>query len=66
VPPAVRTWLCNEGFDPVYGARPINRLIQKHLMNPLATALLEGTIHDEDTVAVELTDDHRVVVKTNH
>ncbi|HQS18976.1 ATP-dependent chaperone ClpB [Reyranella sp.] len=45
-------WLANRGYDPVYGARPLKRVIQRSLQNPLATQLLEGRIHDGDTVEV--------------
>jgi ATP-dependent Clp protease ATP-binding subunit ClpB len=45
-------WLANEGYDPVYGARPLKRVIQRSLQNPLAGALLEGTIKDGETVKV--------------
>jgi ATP-dependent Clp protease ATP-binding subunit ClpB len=47
-----RSWLADTGYDPVYGARPLKRAIQTYLQNPLATMLLEGRIHDGDTVAV--------------
>ncbi len=49
---SARDWLANAGYDPVYGARPLKRAIQTHLQNPLATRLLEGSIHDGDTVHV--------------
>jgi len=45
-------WLANRGYDPVYGARPLKRVIQRSLQNPLATQLLEGRIGDGDTVEV--------------
>jgi ATP-dependent Clp protease ATP-binding subunit ClpB len=45
-------WLANEGYDPVYGARPLKRVIQRSLQNPLATLLLEGAIHEAETVRV--------------
>ena len=45
-------WLANRGYDPVYGARPLKRVIQRSLQNPLATQLLEGKIGDGDTVEV--------------
>jgi ATP-dependent Clp protease ATP-binding subunit ClpB len=45
-------WLANRGYDPVYGARPLKRVIQRSLQNPLATMLLEGKIVDGDTVEV--------------
>ncbi len=37
-------WLANRGYDPVYGARPLKRVIQRSLQNPLATQILEGRI----------------------
>ncbi len=50
-------WLANEGYDPVYGARPLKRVIQRSLQNALAGRLLEGSIHDGDTVRVSVGDD---------
>lgn len=51
-----KTWLANTGYDPVYGARPLKRVIQRQLQNPLATMLLAGTISDGDTVTVTVQD----------
>jgi ATP-dependent Clp protease ATP-binding subunit ClpB len=45
-------WLGEEGYDPVYGARPLKRVIQRSLQNPLASMILEGSIRDGDTVHV--------------
>ena len=45
-------WLANRGYDPVYGARPLKRVIQRSLQNPMATLLLEGRIKDGETVEV--------------
>jgi ATP-dependent Clp protease ATP-binding subunit ClpB len=45
-------WLANEGYDPVYGARPLKRVIQRSLQNPLATLLLQGTLHEGELVHV--------------
>ena len=45
-------WLADAGYDPVYGARPLKRVIQRALQNPLATMLLEGRIADGQTVEV--------------
>jgi ATP-dependent Clp protease ATP-binding subunit ClpB len=45
-------WLAHEGYDPVYGARPLKRVIQRSLQNPLAGMLLEGRILDGETVRV--------------
>ena len=49
---AAKTWLANAGFDPVYGARPLKRVIQRNLQNPLASMILEGRIQDGQTVNV--------------
>jgi ATP-dependent Clp protease ATP-binding subunit ClpB len=46
--------LAAEGYDPAYGARPLKRLIQKKLQNPLAMRLLEGAIRPGETVRVGL------------
>jgi ATP-dependent Clp protease ATP-binding subunit ClpB len=51
-----KIWLANTGYDPIYGARPLKRVIQKHLQNPLATMLLSGAIKDGDTVTVTVRD----------
>jgi len=51
-----KTWLANTGYDPVYGARPLKRVIQRELQNPLATMLLSGTIKDGETVRVSVHD----------
>jgi ATP-dependent Clp protease ATP-binding subunit ClpB len=57
VTPAAREWLALNGFDPVYGARPLRRLVQSAIGDQLARALLSGVITDGDTVAVDLADD---------
>lgn len=49
---SARDWLAATGYDPVYGARPLKRVIQTSLQNPLATLLLEGTVKDGETVNV--------------
>ena len=53
---AARTWLANKGYDPIYGARPLKRVIQKHVQDPLAEAILAGTVKDGDTVHVSVRD----------
>lgn len=47
-----RTWLGNAGYDPVYGARPLKRVIQRRLQDPLASLILEGKVGDGARVAV--------------
>jgi ATP-dependent Clp protease ATP-binding subunit ClpB len=54
VTPAAREWLAVTGFDPVYGARPLRRLIQSAIGDKLAKALIAGEIADGDTVVVDL------------
>ncbi len=54
---SAREWLADAGFDPVYGARPLKRVIQRSLQNPLATMLLEGVIADGETVKVSAAKD---------
>lgn len=49
---AAKVWLGDAGYDPVYGARPLKRVIQRALQNPLASMILEGTIPDGATVSV--------------
>ncbi|MEA3049609.1 MAG: ATP-dependent Clp protease ATP-binding subunit ClpB [Sphingomonadales bacterium] len=50
---AARAWLGRVGYDPVYGARPLKRAVQKYLQDPLADAILRGEISDGQTVRVE-------------
>ncbi|RXZ44756.1 AAA family ATPase [Agromyces binzhouensis] len=56
VTPDARTWLSDRGYDPLYGARPLRRLIQTEVADRLARALLAGEIRDGDTVVVGLAD----------
>ena len=52
-----RTWLADRGYDPVYGARPLKRVIQKELQDPLARLVLEGKVADNSTVKVDVEGD---------
>jgi len=54
---AAKSWLAKEGFDPVYGARPLRRAIERYVENPLSTKLLQGELSPDDTVVVNLGDD---------
>jgi ATP-dependent Clp protease ATP-binding subunit ClpB len=54
---AAREWLALNGFDPVYGARPLRRLVQSAIGDQLARALLAGEIRDGDEVVVDWPDD---------
>jgi ATP-dependent Clp protease ATP-binding subunit ClpB len=48
--PSAREWLADKGYDPAYGARPLKRVIQKSLQDPLAELILSGKVKDGDTV----------------
>jgi len=50
---AARSWLADKGYDPAYGARPLKRVIQKNVQDPLAEELLAGRIKDGDTVKLD-------------
>jgi ATP-dependent Clp protease ATP-binding subunit ClpB len=54
VSPAAREWLALTGYDPVFGARPLRRLVQSAIGDQLAKALLSGEISDGDEVLVDL------------
>jgi ATP-dependent Clp protease ATP-binding subunit ClpB len=53
IDPEAKKWLAETGYDPVYGARPLKRVIQRELQNPLAEKILAGEIRDGDTVRVK-------------
>ena len=56
-----KAWLANTGYDPVYGARPLKRVIQRQLQNPLAKLLLAGELKDGETVQVSVEDGQLVI-----
>lgn len=49
-----KNWLADKGYDPAYGARPLKRVIQKNVQDPLAELVLSGKLHDGETVPVHL------------
>ncbi|GAB3633073.1 ATP-dependent chaperone ClpB [Microbacterium shaanxiense] len=65
VTPDARSWLAERGYDPVYGARPLRRLITNEMQNKLATALLSGGVRDGDTVRVDVAADGSGLVLTS-
>jgi ATP-dependent Clp protease ATP-binding subunit ClpB len=56
-----RAWLADHGYDPAYGARPLKRVIQRSLENPLALAVLEGSIGDGATVQISAGEDGLII-----
>jgi ATP-dependent Clp protease ATP-binding subunit ClpB len=55
---AAQRWLARVGYDPVYGARPLKRAVQKHLQDPLAELILRGEVPDGSTIKVDEGDGH--------
>jgi ATP-dependent Clp protease ATP-binding subunit ClpB len=53
---AARDHLARAGYDPVFGARPLKRLLQRELQDPLAMKLLSGEVHEGDRVVVDAQD----------
>ncbi|MDM7889740.1 AAA family ATPase [Curtobacterium sp. RHCJP20] len=62
VTPSARGWLAERGYDPVYGARPLRRLMQRQIDDQLARAILAGDVRDGDTVRVDVADDGEALV----
>ncbi|MDZ8172975.1 ATP-dependent Clp protease ATP-binding subunit [Microbacterium xanthum] len=65
VTPDARTWLAERGYDPVFGARPLRRLIQSEVQDRLAMALLSGHVRDGDVVRVDMAADGSSLVLTS-
>jgi len=59
-----KAWLVKRGYDPVYGARPLRRAIQRYVENPLSTRILQGEFKEGDTVSIGLQEDN--LNFTNH
>ncbi|SIR99092.1 ATP-dependent Clp protease ATP-binding subunit [Microbacterium sp. RURRCA19A] len=65
VTPDARSWLAERGYDPVYGARPLRRLIQSEVQDRLAMAILAGGVRDGDLVKVDVASDGESLVLTS-
>ncbi|HZA25863.1 MAG TPA: hypothetical protein VFA32_25250, partial [Dehalococcoidia bacterium] len=61
--PAASEWLAREGFDPVFGARPLRRAIQRYLENPLSKGILAGDFQEGDHVIVDSSDSGLTLAK---
>ena len=55
------TRLAHEGYDPSFGARPLKRVIQREISDPVASLILEGKVGDGDTITVDVIDDRLIV-----
>ncbi|MBU3664595.1 MAG: ATP-dependent chaperone ClpB [Chthoniobacterales bacterium] len=53
-----RKFLAKEGYDPAYGARPLKRVIQQEILNPLSSAILDGAFGEGDSIVADLDKDH--------
>ncbi len=53
-----KTWLVQKGYDPVFGARPLRRAIQKYVESPISTKILQGEFKEGDTIAASLKEDN--------
>jgi len=59
-----KEWLAEHGYDPVFGARPLKRVIQRALLDPLATKMLRGEVRDGETVTVDVSPDGQLSIHT--
>ena len=57
MPDEVKEWLCDRGYDPRYGARPLNRLISKQVGNSLADKIIRGEVRNNSTAVVGINED---------
>ncbi len=65
VTPDARAWLAERGYDPLFGARPLRRLMQREIQDKLALAILSGGVHDGDSVKVDVAVDGAGLVLTS-
>jgi ATP-dependent Clp protease ATP-binding subunit ClpB len=66
IEPAAAERLALEGYDPVYGARPLKRVIQREIIDRIALALAEGTVGDGDTVTIDIIGDELGLRSVGH
>ncbi|KAI9322580.1 putative HSP100 protein [Dichotomocladium elegans] len=64
--PAAKEWLGTNGYEPIFGARPLNRLIQQKLLNPLARLILDGGVRSNETAHVDVSSDDTLEIIRNH
>ncbi|CAG8568981.1 13218_t:CDS:10 [Cetraspora pellucida] len=65
-----KAWLAEKGYDPAYGSRPLNRLVQKKILNPLSMCLIEGSIMDHEIARIRMvktsSGEEDLIVEKNH
>ncbi|KAI9496291.1 putative HSP100 protein [Zychaea mexicana] len=66
VSPAAKHWLAENGYEPVFGARPLNRVIQQRLLNPLARLIIDGGVRPGETAHVDVVSEGSIDVRRNH
>ena len=59
-----KAWLAKEGYDPVYGARPLRRVIERNIENPLSSELLRGELKEGDVVRIDIDKEGKLAFKT--
>jgi len=59
-----KEWLAERGYDPVYGARPLKRVIQRELLDRLANKILRGEVRDGDTVIVDVDEQGQLSIRS--
>jgi len=64
VTPRAKEWLAERGYDPVYGARPLKRVIQRELLDQLANKILRGEVRDGDTVTVDVDEQGHLTIRS--
>ncbi|HEY5741145.1 MAG TPA: ATP-dependent Clp protease ATP-binding subunit ClpC, partial [Terrimicrobiaceae bacterium] len=57
---AAKKFIAKEGYDPAYGARPLKRVIQREILDPLSLDILDGKFHEGDSVTIDAAADHLV------
>jgi ATP-dependent Clp protease ATP-binding subunit ClpB len=65
VTPKAKEYIIETGFDISFGARPLNRVLQKHIQDPLSLRLLEGSLKEGDKIVADLDKDKKIAFRTN-
>lgn len=63
---AAKLWLGENGFQPIFGARPLNRLIQQQVLNPLARLIIDGGVRNGETAHVDVDANNEITIARNH